>query len=311
MDLLGVIRAVRRRWILALALLLVTVASVTTTMFLLPWTYEARANVVFLSSQQLSKEAGGNPYLYFDSSLKVTAEIVSRSLMSERQGTLMKEAGLTAIYKVALAPDSVGPLLDVVTEASDPRAAQATLTALLAAVPKQVDALQSNLPSSTRVRTNSIMVTTEPELKPTQKIRIVAVVAAFGLVLCLAVPAALEASAERRRTAARRAKAAAAPPDPDADLFLWRDAPVPAREPARAREEPARAEEVVVVTETGGTKVAGERRTREDTGKPEQEDSGRPEDDSDDDASATVTFALPWLKEKNDEASPVNGDGRR
>ncbi|WP_143591465.1 hypothetical protein [Thermoactinospora rubra] len=329
MDLLSVIQAVRRRWLVALLLLTFTITGTAATYLWFPWSYEAHANVVFLSSQQLSKEAGGNPYLYFDSSLKVTAEIVGRTLMGESQAEKMAAQGLTAEYTVALAPDSVGPLLNVMSESDDPKVAQATLDHLLKVIPEQVDALQSSLPQQTRVRTKTIPVTESPELKPTEKIRIIVVVAGLGLVLTFAAPAALEASAQRRRSAAARLQQEGEQPPPSPapagagrspdrlddrhlndplngplngmvdDIHVWTDeAALLVLDDEASRDRPA------------GRKVAGPplktAHHDEETGRADHDDHADHADHDDRAGDAdTVTFAIPW----QETGRSSNGDG--
>ena len=80
-------------------------------MIKLPWTYTSQSTVVLLASQHASKVVGGNPYLAFDSSLTLTADVVRREVMDPRTGQDLAKRGYTASYAVVDAPDTSGPVL--------------------------------------------------------------------------------------------------------------------------------------------------------------------------------------------------------
>lgn len=202
MDLLGTLQALRRRWVLALILLAATAAGVGVAYVVLPWTYAAKANVLFLPSARMAKESGGNPYLTFSTSLNVSAEMLGRSMMDERTVADFKQLGYTGIYDVTLATNSNGPVLDVSVTASDKRTTQSTMDMLIKEIPQRLVSLQasggSTPPVDSRIHTNVISRTIEPELDATSKIRNLVIIGAVGLVLTVGLPVFLEGLTQRK-----------------------------------------------------------------------------------------------------------------
>ncbi|HEY7483809.1 MAG TPA: hypothetical protein VH912_05045 [Streptosporangiaceae bacterium] len=207
MDLLAAIRAVWRWWWLALLLLTVSVAGLFAANAALPWTYQSKANVLFLASAAGAKEVGGNPYLVFaDGALSISAEAVGRTMMDDRTVARFRGAGYTSEYSVGLVKDSAIPVLEVVVTGPDPRNVQSTLNAVVAEIPKRLDVLQGYTRSpALKIRARTVAASPAPARDPIPKVRLLVVVFGLGLTLSIGVPVIAEARAERRRADAEGA----------------------------------------------------------------------------------------------------------
>ncbi|GGK79518.1 hypothetical protein Sme01_21680 [Sphaerisporangium melleum] len=207
MDLLDSLRALLRRWPVTVALLAVTIIATVGAFFAIPWQYESKATVVFLSSRKGSQPVGGNPWLAFDASLTITAEVISRGMSDERTLQMLKDKGNTAEYTVGLAQDSRGPLLDITATGPDPKIAQATMETLATLSQQRLTEMQrksSILPDAT-IRAELVTSTEEAELTPEKKIRMLVIIFAGGMLVTLGVPLFLESLAQKRRRLAQPA----------------------------------------------------------------------------------------------------------
>ncbi|MEO3807827.1 hypothetical protein ABGB17_02355 [Sphaerisporangium sp. B11E5] len=201
MDLLDSLRALARRWPVTVALLVATVAATFGAYLAIPWQYESKATVVFLSSRKGAQPVGGNPWLAFDGSLTITAEVIARGMSDERTMQKLKEQGNTAEFTVGLAQDSRGPLLDITATAPDPKIAQSTMEALAALSAQRLTEMQqksSIMPDAT-IRAEMVTSTDKAELTPEKKIRMLLIIFAGGGLLTLGIPLFLESQAQKRR----------------------------------------------------------------------------------------------------------------
>lgn len=200
MDLLDSLNILLRRWLLTLPLLLLTGAGVLAAMVILPWSYEAKATTVFLASPIQAKEVGGNPWLVFDGSLTVTAEVVGRELMDARTAAELRGRGLTAEYLVSVPPDTSGPVLQIDVTGENARTTEATLVALMKLIPEKLERIQADggVAPYSRIKSRFVSSTPHADLKATDKIRTIAVILFAGLALTVAVPLSVESLATRR-----------------------------------------------------------------------------------------------------------------
>ncbi|RCG31527.1 hypothetical protein DQ384_08060 [Sphaerisporangium album] len=205
MDLLDSLRALLRRWPVTVTLLAVTLAATIGAFFAIPWQYESKATVVFLSSRKGSQPVGGNPWLAFDGSLTITAEVISRGMSDERTLQKLKDEGKTAEFTVGLAQDSRGPLLDITATGPDPKIAQATMETVAELSLDRLTEVQqksSILPDAT-IRAELVTSSDEAQLTPEKKIRMLVIIFAGGMLLTIGVPLFLESMAQKRRRASQ------------------------------------------------------------------------------------------------------------
>lgn len=227
MDLLDSLNILMKRWLLTVPLFVLTVGAVVAASVVLPWEYEAQATMVFLASPVQAKNAGGNPWLVFDGSLTVTAEVVGREMMDDRTVAQLRAKGLTAGYKVEIAPNSTGPVLSVDVTGDNAANTVGTMNAILAMIPDRLAQIQAaaGVAPAARITVNMVSVTPQPQKKSTKKLRTVAVVLFGGFSLTVVAPLFLESVSVRRRVRAPGGGAAKQP----ADEIRIGPGPVPSR----------------------------------------------------------------------------------
>ncbi|WP_242904281.1 hypothetical protein [Actinomadura terrae] len=215
MDLLDWVGTLLRRWWLTVPLLLAALAGSGAIALVTPWKYEAKATAVLLASPVQARQAGGNPWLVFDSSLTVTAEVVGREMMDPRTAAAVRAKGGTATYIVGVAPDSTGPVLAIEVSGTDAAGTKATLDALLSTVPERLAKLQAqeSVAPRAQIKMNVISATPQPSRVSTDKIRLVVMTLFLGLAVTVAVPLFAEVLSERRRRGREGGRAGAPPPD--------------------------------------------------------------------------------------------------
>jgi capsular polysaccharide biosynthesis protein len=201
MDLLDSIRILMRRWWLTVPLLVITLGGVVAGVVMLPWKYKSEATVVLLSSRLQAKQTGGNPWLAFDSSLTVTAEVVGREIMDARTTDSLRKQGNTAGYKVGIAADSTGPVLVIEVEGPNRQVTQNTLNAVLRLIPARLEDIQNQgaVVPYARIRPDTVAASTQPQLVVKDKIRTLLMALFAGLVVTIGVPLFAESLAVRRR----------------------------------------------------------------------------------------------------------------
>lgn len=201
MDLLDSFRILLRRWWLTLPLLAITLTGLVAGVVMVPWKYKSEATVVLLSSRLQAKQTGGNPWLAFDSSLTVTAEVLGREIMDGRTADALRRQGNTAGYKVGIAADSTGPVLVVEVEGPNREVTQNTLNAVLKLIPARLDDIQNQgaVVSYARIRPDTVSASSRPQLVVKDKIRTLLMGLFAGLVVTIGVPLFAESLAVRRR----------------------------------------------------------------------------------------------------------------
>ncbi len=144
-----------------------------------------------------------NPYLAFDSSLRIAADVVGRSVSDQQTATALAGRGAAGTYTVVVAPDSGGPLLKVSVEAPDAASAGRTMDLLVKEISTRLQALQvaAGAPQSSWI--NSSEVSRVPAAASYKKaIQIVGLLFAAGLAMTVGLAIMVEKRARRRRAAA-------------------------------------------------------------------------------------------------------------
>ena len=199
MDLAESFRTLRRRWILTLLLFLLTLAGAAAAVVKLPWTYTAQSTVVLLASPHASKAVTGNPYLGFDSSITLTADVVRRVVMDPRAVQDLANRGYSASYTVVDAPDTTGPVLLVTVSGSNKAAVEHTLHGVTSEVSTKLNELQSSVASDNQIGDQVIAMSPQASLSKGKKARPLAVILALGLALTFVIPQIIDRRAARRQ----------------------------------------------------------------------------------------------------------------
>jgi len=199
MDLMESLRTLRRRWILTSVLLLLTLAATAAAVVKLPWTYQSAATTVLLASKNAAKPAGGNPYLVFDGSLTLTADVVRREVMDPRTVLDLTNRGYQATYMVAAAPDTTGPVLLITVTGKNKNIVEHTLLGVTSEVNTKLLALQNNLAPDNRITALVVSLSPRATLSVGKKAKPLVVVLGLGLILTFAIPQIVDAQANRKR----------------------------------------------------------------------------------------------------------------
>jgi len=212
----------RRRWLLTAALLLLTLIGVIVALMELPPTYQSESQVVLLASPASSRPNGGNPYLSFSPALTLTADLVSRELMSPSTATYLASIGYPDSYTVALAPyttPTTGSVLLITVSGTDKAGVELTLHGVINEISTLMARLQSANPPADRIRAMTISMTGQATLSLTQMARLLAVLIGVGLVASFGVPWIVDAQIAGRRVRRQTDPAVTAPQpaDPVAD----------------------------------------------------------------------------------------------
>ena len=231
----------RRRWVLTTALVLLALAGTVAATQVLPKQYQAQSMVTLLPSTNFSKTNGDNPYLSFDGSLPVTAQLISFQLMDPRTVQMLSNEGYSATFTNALAVNSTGPVLQTVVVGSNKALVEHTLSGVTNQIGTELASLQSGIPNpNNKITVETLSFDPKPTLQVTKTARPIVVVLFLGLVLALAIPLAVDGQlgrsqklAKSRKPTARRPVRATAPSVPGPRT------PAPSVPPAQlARPEP-------------------------------------------------------------------------
>jgi len=217
MDFMQSLRILRRRWILTTLLLLLALGGAAGAFKKLPHTYISTSTVVLLASQNASKANGGNPFLSFNSSLPLTADVIRRELLDPRTALDLATKGYTAGYLVTDAPDTTGPVLLITVTGHDKAAVEHTLYGVTAEIGTKLLDLQANITPRNQIRVVTLSVTPQAKLSISKLARPLVVILGFGLLLTFAIPLIVDAQISRRRPreAARPSPEARSLPDRD------------------------------------------------------------------------------------------------
>lgn len=213
MDLVKTARIVRRRWYMVMIGALFTLIGAAVVL-MLPPTYEASSILVLLAPTSPTATASPtdgtpapvNPYQAFDSSITITANLMSTQVTQPQIVDAMVAKGASPDYTVGTDPTTGGPTVTITAQAPTP--SQALLTTHLVAdeFRRQLTARQKGAGAPSRS-----LITASPVVTPTNADRLVAgriraLVAIFGVgavaSVCLALAAEAIADQRRRKQAA-------------------------------------------------------------------------------------------------------------
>jgi len=214
----------RKRWAATGALLLLTFVGVLLALVELPPTYQSQSSVVLLASPAASKPNGDNPYLSFSPSLTLTADAVSREIMSSAIAGQLAAQGFPDSYNVELATyttATTGSVLQITVDGTDKAAVEFTLHGVTGEISTILAKLQSASPPADRIQAVTLSMSSQPALSLSQMARLLAVLIGVGLVASFGVPWLVEAQIAGRRLQRADVTAALVPPptEPVADVY--------------------------------------------------------------------------------------------
>ena len=218
MDLWDLLKVAVRQWRVLVPLLVLTVGVAVFAGGGIAPEYSAQGSIVLIGPSetpgepaQPAPEPGGvetpavdpspvNPYLSFNSSLAVTAEVLSLRLPSAQTVVALADAGLATTFEVNLTPRS--PILQVRTTGDDPATVVATLDRLIEIAGAELDLLQTTggAPETQRAAVDVLSRSTAASADSSGAQRVRLLVLALGVAASVAIAYATEGLLARRRT---------------------------------------------------------------------------------------------------------------
>lgn len=202
MDIRETLLILRRRWYVTGPLLLLTVAA-SAALAARSGPYQSESQVVLLPSAQSAKVAGGNPYMSFDDSVTLTADLLRRQLTSPQLVQSLGKNGYRSSYQVVDDPLTAGPVLDITVTGSSKSSVEHTLAGVTDQAGKQLRLMQGDVAPIDRITLKTVSYDPKPSLLLSKKARTPLVALAIGLVLTIAVPLTADAAIADRRKARR------------------------------------------------------------------------------------------------------------
>ena len=169
---------------------------------------------MLLASRSAAKLNGGNPYLSFNPSLTLTADVLSRALMAPGTAQHLTAHGFRSPYTVALSPDTTtttGSVLLITVTGSNRTAIEHTLNGVTSELTVKLSQLQSSVRRYDRIRAATLSVTTRPALSVTATARPLVGVVTLGLLIAFGIPVMVDGYITQRR--ARKSALPASVPD--------------------------------------------------------------------------------------------------
>jgi len=215
------VAVLRRRWYVALVLLVVAIAATAGMDKAIPGKYQATSTFSLLASHQAIQGTGSapgtkNPFLSYDTSLNATADFLVRRLDSPDDGLKLQGDGVTEAYSAALAAAAVGPFITLTVTGTDPQHVTASMKTLLAFSQQELEDVQTQSGVAPAAMIGSIVVVAPGPPTPQHKTKTQAVLgtAIGGLVLVFLGTFLADSLADsrRRRRRGRPARPKRMPP---------------------------------------------------------------------------------------------------
>lgn len=203
MNVVEILRSLRRRWYIVVPGLLAAVALSFGAWTVVQPTYERSASQMLLPGTDSVPE-GGNPYIYIGG-LTQAADVVVRALGSNNVMEAIAEEYPGAEVQVSRDPSSSGPMILITVTAPTDDGASAVLDALVAQTAVVMEELQDQEDIAQNNRISVIPVTVDEQSVPQQRNRVTAAAAAglgtvvLALLLTVLVDGLIISRARTRR----------------------------------------------------------------------------------------------------------------
>ena len=202
-DFLTALDVLKRRWILVVTGMILTVLGVFGVLRAVDATYTAHGDYLLLvPNKSESPESRTNPYLFFESGLSVTAEIIITAMTDQSVGRGLDQISETAKYEV-VGTQGAAPVVVVEVTDNNPETAlsgqeflSGEISAFLASRQKDVDA-----PKAQTIKVMPLTSPIQAEKSQAKALRAVIALAVVGLGTTLLGVFAVDAVIRRRESA--------------------------------------------------------------------------------------------------------------
>jgi len=221
LDFFTTLRILLSRWYVVLPALLFTLASAVAASAAVAPSWKANGTLVLLGPatarldpQSNAKRVETNAYLDFGGTLEITAEILSKIMMSPATAEQLQARGLTAEYEVGTGSDGGSPIINIIATGPDPEIAKATVQGIAGQIRNELQRRQSaaGAPKEDFIRVDQVTTPTSAERQLGSKLRAAAAAGALGLALTFGLAFLAESVAERRAAKERQLAAAGGGP---------------------------------------------------------------------------------------------------
>jgi capsular polysaccharide biosynthesis protein len=198
---------IRRRWLLVLVGLLLTVGITVGAYVVSKPTYEITGTVLLLPPASSADAANANPYLRLGG-LNQAVDLVGVALTDQTTQLEMQAISKDVQYSVQSDVRTSSPLLLIDVKDSSPETALKIRDILVARVPLRLDAMQNALGVGTKDRVTTSVLTLDEQAAEVGKnrVRAAVVVGVAGLALTLVIAALWDARRPRPRRRRSRAR---------------------------------------------------------------------------------------------------------
>jgi capsular polysaccharide biosynthesis protein len=214
LDFFTTLRILLSRWYVVVPCLLFTLAAAAGASAAVAPSWKATGTLVLLGPGSVRLDAEGNErrvetnaYLDFGGTLEITAEILSKIMMSPATGEQLAARGLTAEYEVGTGSDGGSPIINIIATSPDPEVAKATVQGVAAQIRAELQRRQSaaGAPKDDFIRVDQVTTPTSAERQLGSKLRAAAAAGALGMALTFGLAFLTESISERRLAKERRA----------------------------------------------------------------------------------------------------------
>jgi hypothetical protein len=199
MSLSHLVGVLRRRWIVVLVGVLLTLGAGAAAWRAVPSEYSSTSTMLLLPPVNPT-QPGANPYLSL-AGLTGPAEVVARSVNDPTTEQELRQAGASGSWTVERDYQTSAPIILVTVQDSSVDKVRATTDIILAEVPKALNQLQASINVASSARITSTVVSRNADVQRVLKplLRALMLVVAAGLILTVALAALIDAVMLRRR----------------------------------------------------------------------------------------------------------------
>ncbi|WP_063770896.1 Wzz/FepE/Etk N-terminal domain-containing protein [Streptacidiphilus neutrinimicus] len=203
MDLAEIARVMRRRWLVLLPGVLLTLALAAALYLLTPTKYQSQATVELLNSQKATVPFNGNPFLSTQTSLTGMADSLARNVNSDTSLAELKALGMTGTSEAKIADNAQAPLLWLTITGTGQQSVLKSDQILVDYTGRKLQQFQSDqqVPPAAMIRMTVIVPPQQPAAQLKTKIEYVVLLGLGGLALSLVATFYVEARRRPRSTA--------------------------------------------------------------------------------------------------------------
>jgi uncharacterized protein involved in exopolysaccharide biosynthesis len=201
MDFAEAFHVIRRRWRVAVPVLVLTVIAVVAAYVGRPMTYQSTAQLSLIANGVMADQPvnGNNPYVAVGN-LNPLAAILAGDLSSDQAAQQLKELGMTNGFTAAVPAFAAGPFVSLTVTGHSSRAVRDSMPIVISFAQRRLRQLQEadSVPTADLIQAIVISPASNPQAVRKSKIELVAGLAIAGLVLLVLLSFAAEGRALRQ-----------------------------------------------------------------------------------------------------------------